>query len=113
VVRKTKGENVNKKWIVVTTVAAVVVAFIAGVVVFRDRSQQQATQALQSNREALVRANSPVYGNPGAKVTIVEFFDPACETCRTFYPIVKGMVNASFGQDSGSGQAAGQVLGSG
>lgn len=88
----------NKKWIVVTTVAAVVVAFIAGVVVFRDRSQQQATQALQSNREALVRANSPVYGNPGAKVTIVEFFDPACETCRTFYPIVKGMVNASFGQ---------------
>ena len=33
-----------------------------------------------------------------AKVTIVEFFDPSCETCRAFYPIVKGMVNASFGQ---------------
>ena len=28
----------------------------------------------------------------------MEFFDPACETCRAFYPIVKGMVNASFGQ---------------
>lgn len=88
----------NKKWVVISTAAAVVLAFVAGVVIFRDRSQQQVTQALQSNSEALVRAHSPVHGNPGAKVTIVEFFDPACETCRTFYPIVKGMVNASFGQ---------------
>ena len=46
----------------------------------------------------MVRAHSPVFGNPAAKVTIVEFIDPACETCRAFYPIVKGIVNASFGQ---------------
>lgn len=88
----------NKKWVVLATAAAVVVAFVAGVVIFRDRSQQQAAQALQSNSEALVRAHSPVYGSPTAKVTIVEFFDPSCETCRAFYPIVKGLVNASFGQ---------------
>jgi protein-disulfide isomerase len=25
-------------------------------------------------------------------VTIVEFFDPACETCRDFYPIVKDLM---------------------
>jgi protein-disulfide isomerase len=25
-------------------------------------------------------------------VTIVEFFDPACETCRAFYPIVKNIL---------------------
>ncbi|WP_237706404.1 DsbA family protein [Methylibium petroleiphilum] len=28
----------------------------------------------------------------GAPVTIVEFFDPACETCRAFYPIVKSLM---------------------
>lgn len=39
-----------------------------------------------------------MFGNPAAKVTIVEFFDPACETCRAFYPLVKTMVNSSFGQ---------------
>jgi len=83
---------------VFATAAAVVVAFAIGAVIFRDRSQQQATRALQSNSDALVRAHSPVFGNPDAKVTIVEFFDPACETCRAFYPIVKGMVNTSFGQ---------------
>ncbi|MDO8264454.1 MAG: thioredoxin domain-containing protein [Gallionella sp.] len=88
----------NKKWIVISTAAAVAVAFIAGIMVFRDRSTALVTQAVQNNNEALVRAHSPVYGNPDAKVTIVEFFDPACETCRIFYPIVKRMVNSSFGQ---------------
>lgn len=88
----------NKKWVVLSTAATVVVAFIAGAMFFKERSRQEVTQTLQTNSEALVRAHSPVYGNPAAKVTIVEFFDPSCETCRAFYPIVKSMVNSSFGQ---------------
>ena len=88
----------NKQWIVVASVVAVVVAFIAGAVVFKGRETQEAGQAAQSNSDALVRASSPVFGNPAAKVTIVEFFDPACETCRAFYPLVKTIVNSSFGQ---------------
>jgi len=35
-----------------------------------------------------VREHSPVIGPVDARVTIVEFFDPACEACRAFYPIV-------------------------
>ena len=88
----------SEKWIVISTAAAVAVAFIAGIMVFRDRSTVAVTQAAQNNNEALLRAHSPVYGNLEAKVTIVEFFDPACEICRIFYPIVKRMVNSSFGQ---------------
>ena len=74
------------------------VAFIAGAVLFRQGAKQEVRQAVQTNSEALVRAHSPIFGNPAAKVTIVEFFDPSCETCRAFYPVVKGIVNASFGQ---------------
>jgi protein-disulfide isomerase len=88
----------NKQWIVVASVVAVVVAFIAGAVVFKGRETQEVSQAAQSNSDALVRASSPVFGNPAAKVTIVEFFDPSCETCRAFYPLVKTIVNSSFGQ---------------
>ena len=88
----------NRKWIVISTAAAVVAGLIVATMVFRDRSSVAATQAVQSNTEALVRTHSPVYGNADAKVTIVEFFDPACEACRDFYPIVKRMVNSSFGQ---------------
>ncbi len=35
-----------------------------------------------------VRQHSPFIGPADARVTIVEFFDPACEACRAFYPIV-------------------------
>lgn len=88
----------NRKWIVLSTAVAVVLAFVAGAALFRSQSNQEVRQAAQTNHEALVRPHAPVFGNPAAKVTIVEFFDPSCETCRAFYPIVKRLVNASFGQ---------------
>jgi protein-disulfide isomerase len=88
----------NGKWLVVTTAAIVAAAFAIGAVVFKQRSNQEVARAAQSSSDALVRAHAPVFGNAEAKVTIVEFFDPACETCRAFYPVVKSIVNASFGQ---------------
>ncbi len=41
------------------------------------------------DRTALIRTHSPSIGKADAAVVIVEFLDPACETCRTFYPMVK------------------------
>jgi len=41
---------------------------------------------------ALVRPYAPVVGNATAKTVIVEFFDPACETCRAFFPFVKNIM---------------------
>jgi protein-disulfide isomerase len=38
---------------------------------------------------SLVRFHSPVIGAANAPVTIVEFFDPSCEACRAFFPVVK------------------------
>jgi len=93
-----KGDIVNKKWLVISSLLVVVLAFVAGTVLFRSKSNQEVSQALQNNNEALIRAHAPIYGNLAAKVTIVEFFDPSCETCRAFFPVVKSIVNSSFGQ---------------
>ena len=46
----------------------------------------------------LVRPSSPVIGREDAPVTIVEFFDPACEACRAFFPVVKQIL-AAFPND--------------
>lgn len=48
--------------------------------------------------DSLVRDHSPIIGPADARVTIVEFFDPSCEACRAFYPIVKQIL-AQFPKD--------------
>ena len=42
--------------------------------------------------EPLVRSHSPILGPEDAPVSIVEFFDPACEACRAFHPVVKDIL---------------------
>ena len=60
--------------------------------VVKEASNQPAGQSTNPAENRLVRFHSPVFGPRGAPVTIVEFFDPACETCRAFYPIVKDIL---------------------
>lgn len=48
--------------------------------------------------DALSRTYSPILGEVSAPVTIVEFFDPACEACRAFHPIVKDILSKNAGK---------------
>lgn len=50
---------------------------------------QKAPSQTPSPAAALAPAGAPVLGPVNAPVTIVEFFDPACEACRAMYPYVK------------------------
>ncbi len=44
----------------------------------------------------LVRADSPTVGRADAPVTLVEFLDPECESCRAFNPVTKQIL-AEYG----------------
>ena len=46
----------------------------------------------EKNAELFVRPHSPILGSPEAKVYIVEFMDPACETCAAFEPFIKNIM---------------------
>ena len=50
---------------------------------------QGSASAVVRNQEALVRPHAPSLGPAQAPVHIVEFLDPACETCAAFFPLVK------------------------
>jgi protein-disulfide isomerase len=83
-----------KKSLFLSAAAILVLAFVAGIYFYSTSKTEQAGQLAQQNRAALVRDYSPVLGPADAKVEIVEFFDPACETCRRFYPFVMEILAA-------------------
>ena len=64
-------------------------AFYFGMDAYRARTQAEQDTRVAVEGSRLVRMHTPIIGPQNAPVTIVEFFDPACETCRAFYPIVK------------------------
>jgi protein-disulfide isomerase len=80
----------TRKTIVLVTLTAVLALFALGAwFVSRPIVSATATAAPVEQQDQLVRTYSPVLGREDAPVTIVEFFDPACEACRAFHPIVK------------------------
>jgi protein-disulfide isomerase len=89
----------NRRAIVVLT-GVFALAIFSGATVFHQNEQTKRAQAIAASRtEALVREHSPIIGPANAPVTIVEFFDPSCETCRAFYPPLK-QIMALFPSDA-------------
>ena len=52
----------------------------------------------QNNVSTFVRDYSQTLGDDDAKVFLVEFMDPACETCAAFSPFVKQIMAANPGK---------------
>ena len=51
----------------------------------------QVAAATPADEAPLIRPYSPVLGPVDAPVTIVEFFDPSCEACRAFHPVLQSI----------------------
>lgn len=74
---------------VILTALVALAAFASAAFLYQRHEWQQAAEQAAAKLDVMVRAHSPVIGPADAPVTIVEFFDPACEACRAFYPHVK------------------------
>ena len=88
----------KKNMIVVATAILFVVVFIAAASLYNKQKDTELSSAALQKNEHVQRDYSPRMGPPDAKVTIVEFFDPACGTCSAFYPFVKQLMKDNPGK---------------
>ncbi|MBU0689677.1 MAG: DsbA family protein [Gammaproteobacteria bacterium] len=84
----------KQKILFITSAVVLLIAFVAAALFYSSQKEKAANELAEANRAALIRMHSPTEGNPHAPVVIVEFFDPACETCSAFYPRVKQLMAA-------------------
>ena len=84
--------------ILLIVAAGVIAAALVGSTYYKnslEKDRQQPSAALNS---ALVRDDSPSLGAADAKVTLVEFVDPECESCAAFSPVIKKLINEYDGK---------------
>jgi protein-disulfide isomerase len=84
----------KQKTLFIVAAIALLLAFLVGTLLYTSEKQTVAHEAVLQAQDNLVRMHSPTLGKAEAKVLIVEFFDPACGTCRDFYPFVKELMAA-------------------
>ena len=83
----------NRRALVIGTSVVAVAAMAGGTYLYNANMAGQAVMLANQNTDILVRPTSPSIGPDDARVTIVEFLDPACEACRAFYPVVKQILD--------------------
>lgn len=85
----------NRRAVLLGTSAAALAMFGGGAWYLRQQQEAEAeaaaTAAVAQNPEALIRPYSPILGPAEAPVTLVEFFDPSCEACRAFHPVIEDL----------------------
>ena len=87
----------NKKVVIISLVVLIAIFFGAGFLYKQNESAKIEAIAKQK-AQVLQRPYSIVIGNKDAKVQLVEFFDPACETCAQFHPYVKDIMKKHEGK---------------
>jgi protein-disulfide isomerase len=93
----------NKDIVRLGAIAAGLIALLVVSAGFYLRSQERKQTEVVARQpsgddSALVRPHSRSLGPKNAKVTVVEFLDPECESCRAIYPIVKLLLGKYSGQ---------------
>ncbi len=79
----------NNKKVFILSLSLVLLSFAILLVWYTNKEKTEIQSAATTS---LLRASAMSLGNPEAKVKVVEFFDPECESCRYFHPYLKSLV---------------------
>lgn len=92
------SQSDRKGWLIALGVVVVAVAAFAALMGRGGDSPAAGGDDSESRAVALASDGAPTLGPVDAKVHIVEFLDPACETCAQFYPMLKRWLDEHPGQ---------------
>jgi len=88
----------KKQFIVLISIVFLILLFVLGVNLYKSRQAKKYGFMAQGNASTFVREYSQTLGSDDAKVYLVKFSDPACETCSAFHPFVKKLMAANPGK---------------
>lgn len=72
--------------------------FVLGSSYYKGKQAEKYGFMAKENVSTFVRDHSPTKGSDDAKVYLIKFTDPACETCAAFAPFVKQAMAANPGK---------------
>lgn len=79
--------------------AALLIGVFGGRAYFdRNQDAEGTAPAYRADNAKLVRDHSPIKGKKDAPVTVVEFLDPECESCRAMQPITDALLDEFAGK---------------
>ena len=90
-----QASRVGRGSLFIAAAVTLLIAFVVGTLLYKSEKSKSAELGVTTSRPALTRDHAPTLGRADARVHIVEFLDPACETCREFYPFVKSLMAAN------------------
>lgn len=82
----------KKTPLIIGAVLSLIAAFALAAYLYQSQQVETQTNRAATHADALIPDYAVMKGNPDAKVTIVEFLDPACGTCKQFHPIIKDLL---------------------
>src|SRR5512140_3843995 len=88
----------NPRALLPFAVTSLAVAMLAGLFLAGCHKSPEAQGNDPARVAALASTQAPSHGEATAKVHVVEFLHPACETCALFYPLVREMMDKNPGK---------------
>lgn len=83
---------------VLISIVFLILLFVLGINLYKSQQIRKYGFMARENASTFVREHSQTLGSDDAKVYLVEFSDPACETCSAFHPFVKKLMAANPGK---------------
>lgn len=88
----------NRTAVVIGTAVAMLVVFVIGAQVYQTQQAKSVGELAKKQSTIFEPAHAMTWGPDDARVTVVEFFDPACETCAAMAGPVHQLLESHEGR---------------